>query len=237
MAHPICALPPSPVMLLCPVSVQFTDIISQSDALRFLHKHQAQLGEALLHATLEQVCTHIWLGMVCSLHPPWRAIARLVTGKLLDAAQRSLQLLNVVDHPVANTLDNRLLCTEHSPTIVAGNHREAVHVRRGRRLRHRLPGRHGGQPGTRCAAAATFAQCRDSSEQPVGQMCRWPRDANYPVTNSAAAFAPQLPSAAALAVIDSYDRGQLLGCLSISDLRGILPEHFEQVWGKRLGHS
>lgn len=34
---------------------------------------------------------------------------------------------------------------------------------------------------------------------------------------------------AALAVIDSYDRGQLLGCLSISDLRGILPEHFEQV--------
>jgi hypothetical protein len=34
---------------------------------------------------------------------------------------------------------------------------------------------------------------------------------------------------AALAVIDSYDRGQLLGCLSISDLRGILPEHFEQA--------
>lgn len=34
---------------------QFTDIISQSDALRFLHKHQAQLGEALLDATLEQV--------------------------------------------------------------------------------------------------------------------------------------------------------------------------------------
>lgn len=34
---------------------------------------------------------------------------------------------------------------------------------------------------------------------------------------------------AGLAVIDSYDRGQLVGCLSISDLRGILPEHFEQV--------
>jgi hypothetical protein len=35
--------------------LQFTDIISQSDALRFLHKHQAQLGGELLDASLGQL--------------------------------------------------------------------------------------------------------------------------------------------------------------------------------------
>lgn len=34
---------------------------------------------------------------------------------------------------------------------------------------------------------------------------------------------------AAVAVVDSYESGRLLGNLSISDLRGCLPEHFEQV--------
>ncbi|KAI7845343.1 hypothetical protein COHA_001050 [Chlorella ohadii] len=97
--------------------LQFTDIISQSDALRFLHKHQAQLGEALLHATLEQ--------------------------------------LGITEKP--------------------------------------------------CMCAAADASVIDCLAGMV--------DSRVP----------------ALAVIDSYDRGQLLGCLSISDLRGILPEHFEQM--------
>lgn len=33
---------------------QFTDIISQSDVLRFLHKHRGRLGAGLLDATLQQ---------------------------------------------------------------------------------------------------------------------------------------------------------------------------------------
>lgn len=97
--------------------LQFTDIISQSDVLRFLHKHRAQLGAELLDVTLEQ--------------------------------------LGIIEKP--------------------------------------------------CMCAAADASVIDCLAGMV--------DSRVP----------------ALAVIDSYDRGQLLGCLSISDLRGILPEHFEQM--------
>lgn len=40
---------------LCGGGLQLTNIVSQSDILRFLHKHCGQLGDQLLGSTLEQV--------------------------------------------------------------------------------------------------------------------------------------------------------------------------------------
>jgi hypothetical protein len=36
-------------------TLQLTDVVSQSDVLRFLHQHQHQLGRQLLDGTLSQV--------------------------------------------------------------------------------------------------------------------------------------------------------------------------------------
>lgn len=59
-------------------------------------------------------------------------------------------------------------------------------------------------------------------------MCVLPTQ-QHPTPGCPALSCRARPPFTAVAVIDSYDRGQLLGCLSMSDLRGILPEHFEQV--------
>lgn len=78
------------------------------------------------------------------------------------------------------------------------------------------------------------AACTGGYSSPLGcQLSRRlhpPPYAPAPAANSALVALPAgLVLAAAVAVMDSLESGRLIGSLSMSDLRGILPAHFEQL--------